>query len=60
MTTTIQRTSKPLKAASAICSVCFFGSFLMIGEDPHVAAVMLVGSVIAYPIIRVLIWWNHD
>ncbi len=60
MTTTIQRTGKGLKAANLIALASIFGSLLMIEKDPDAAAWVFVLGIIAFLIVRVLIWWNHD
>ena len=67
-TVTIQRTSKPLKAAKLVANVIqLIGLFLFvvaIGREQIDAVPFAIGvfvfGVVMHVIAAILVWWNHD
>lgn len=62
MKVTTQLTSKPLKAAGALCNVVMFLSLLFIffGEPSMIAFQSLALAFMGKVAVRVLTWWHHD
>jgi len=63
MTTTIQRTSKPLKLMLLLSHVAaVYGLYIGLHQPhpyPEAGATLLMGGTVTWFMTKALIWWNH-